>query len=111
MKTLRYAWVYLLLLAGCASLGVPSPSSFNERVAAAQTATIAIIDGSKVLLDAKKITYDDAVNIVKQTDNIMEALQIARTLNGTNPVAANDKLSATLLALNALQSYLAKKGP
>ena len=109
MKYLLY--VLLLIAAGCATLGVPTPTKFGERLATGYTTATAVLDNARILLQSKKISPTDAENVVKQTDNLVAALDIARQLNGTNPAAANDKLSATLLALTALQTYLnTKKG-
>jgi hypothetical protein len=102
-------WLLLVLAAGCAALGVPTPQTFSQKLAAGYSAVTAVVDDTRILLAAKKLTPADAENVVKQTDNLVAALDIARQLSGTSPVAANDKLSATLLALTALQTYLATK--
>jgi len=103
-----FTGLFIVLATSCAQLGIPVPKTFNEQVAAAQTSVTAVVDDARILLLTKKITPDDATNVLKQTDNITEGLAVARVLNGTNPAAANDKLAATVLALNALQVYLAK---
>jgi hypothetical protein len=105
----KLLWLFLVLAAGCASLGIPTPETFNERIAAAQTAVNTVVSDVGILLVAKKITPDDAENVIKQTDNLVAGLKVARQLSGTSVVAANDKLSATLLALTALQTYVATK--
>lgn len=105
----RLCYLLLLLAAGCASLGIPTPTSFNERLAAGYTTATAIVEGTRIVLAARKITPDDAQNILKQTDNLVSALDLVRVMNKTDPVAANTKLGATITALTALQAYLASK--
>jgi len=48
----------------------------------------------------------DAENVLKQTDTVIAGLDIARSYSATNPIAANDKLTATLTILQAVQSYI-----
>jgi hypothetical protein len=105
----RLCYLFLLLAAGCAALGLPTPEKFNERLAAAYVTATAIVDGTRIVLATKKITPDDAQNILKQTDNLVAALDVARSMSRSDPVAANTKLSATVTALTALQAYLASK--
>lgn len=106
MKLAQTRWLLFLLLAGCAYLGVPTPTTFNERVAAAYTTTTALVETTRTLLVAKKITPSDAENVLKQTDTVIAGLDVARSYSATNPIAANDKLTATLTILQAIQSYL-----
>jgi hypothetical protein len=107
----RFCYLFLLLASGCAALGVPTPTNFNERVAAAYTTTTALVETTRTLLVAKKITPADAENVLKQTDTVIAGLDIARSYSATSPIAANDKLTATLTILQAIQAYLnAHKG-
>lgn len=103
----RCAYVLLLLASGCAALGVPTPTSFNERVAAGYTTVNAVIDETKALLVAKKIKPEDAQDILKQTDNAIQAIDLARVMGKTDLQGASTRLTATLTALTALQTYLA----
>lgn len=107
----RLCYLFLTLASGCAALGVPTPTTFNERVAAAYTTTTALVETTRTLLVAKKITPADAENVLKQTDTVIAGLDVARSYSATSPIAANDKLTATLTILQAVQSYLnSKKG-
>jgi hypothetical protein len=105
----RLCYLLLLLAAGCASLGIPTPTSFNERMAAGYTGVAAVMDGTRTLLAAGKLTPADAENVVKQCDNIVAAFDLARSMSKTDLAAANTKLTVTLASLTALQSYLAAK--
>lgn len=108
MKTLLIG--VILLIAGCSTLGVPTPKTFNERWLAAQTADTAVIQTDLALYNAGKITKEDAANIEAQADNVKAGLDIARTVYATDQTAGNTKLVSVLTALQALQSYLATKG-
>lgn len=105
----RLCYLFLLLAVGCAALGLPTPEKFNERLALAYSTATTIVEGTRVVLLTKKITPDDAQNILKQTDNLVAALDVARAMNKSDPVAANTKLSVTITSLTALQAYLASK--
>jgi len=105
----RLCYLFLLLAAGCAALGVPTPTTFNERLAAGYTTARAIVSGTSAVLVARKITPDDAENVLKQADNLVSALDVARSMSKTDPIAASTKLGATITALTALQAYLATK--
>lgn len=98
--------VALALLTACAQLGVPTAKNFGERLAVGYIAVAGVRDGATTLLQARKITADDAQNIQKQADTARAGLDIARNLRATNPGAAEDRLSMTITALTALQTYL-----
>lgn len=102
---------FVWMIGACAALGVPTPQSFEERLAAGYVTASAAVDTARILLLTKKITPDDAANVLKQTDNVVVGLDIARSLNKSDALAAQTKLTATLAALAAVQAYLtAKKG-
>lgn len=109
MKLARNSFLLLLLLAGCASLGLPTPTSFNERMLAAYGTVKEIVKDGDTLLLAKKLSPDDAQNVVTQALNARAALDLARTMSASDPAAANTKLATTITVLSALQSYLATK--
>lgn len=110
MKLARWlCYLFLTLASGCAALGVPTPTTFNERLASAYITVNGAMDTARVLLSASKITPADADNVVKQCDNAIAALDLARTMSKTDLPAANIKLTATITVLTALQSYLATK--
>lgn len=98
----------LLLLAGCAALGVPTPKSFNERVAAGYVAAAGLRTSAATLLNGGVISSKDAENVQKQADVAREGLDVARTLPAAD---AENKLQATLALLNAAKGYLCGKNP
>lgn len=97
-----------LILQGCQSLGIPVAKSFSERLAAGYASTTSVRTSATALLNGRVITSDDAINIQKQADVAREGLDVARTLPS---MQAEDKLQATLLILQAAQSYLCGKNP
>lgn len=111
MKSINRAFIALIFVAlsACAALGVPTPSSFNEREAAAISTATGTLSTARGLLSANKIAPKDAENAIKQADTFMEAITVAETLHATDPRAAEDKLAATIASLNSLRDYLATR--
>lgn len=97
-----------LVLSGCASLGMPAPQTFNERLAAGYVSATSIRMSATTLLNGSVITSGDAENLQKQADVAREGLDIARALPA---LQAEDKLQATLVILQAAQTYLCGKNP
>lgn len=95
-----------LLTAGCQTIGVPTPSTFNERVAAALTTVTTVRETSTSLLNAGKISSQDHANIEEEADNVRAAITIARSLSSVDATAADAKLQSAQQILLALQSYL-----
>lgn len=100
---------FLLTFYGCAQIGI-QPQTFNEKLAVAVTSVTAIRASATALVQAKKITADDGQNVQNQADTARQGLDLARTINATNPQGAADKLGAASAVLTALQGYLASKG-
>ena len=99
----------LVLLSGCASLGLPTAKTFNERAAVAYGTVTSVRTTTLALLQAGKITAADAGNVQKQADNAREAIDLARSVADTNPGAADTKLAAAVTILNVLNTYLGSK--
>lgn len=98
-----------MLLSACSSLGLPTPQTFNERIAAAQVSVTQVRVTAKNLLVAGSIGVDEAEKVLGMTDLAAEAIAVARGVSATNPQAADAKLKAAILTLTALQTYLAEK--
>ena len=112
MKLSLLHWPLLALFAllvGCAQLGVPTPETTQERIAVTVASVTGVRQSTLTLLQAKRITPDDAENIQKQADNVIAAAQVARSLVGVDPAAADAKLQQTRAVLLALQQYLLTK--
>lgn len=108
MRT-RYAPFYgliLVLLTACSVLGVTTPKTFNERLAAGYATTTAARDTTATLLTAGKLSAADAQNVQSQLDNARTGLDLARQIHATNPPAGDARLAAVVTGLTALQAYL-----
>lgn len=107
----RYAAILLILMAaGCSNLGLPSPQTFNQKIAVAIGSVTAVRNSATTLLVAKKITVADAENVQTAANNARAGIDVARTIEASDPVGANSKLTAVTTVLTALQGYLAEKG-
>lgn len=93
-------------IVACTTLGVPSPQTFNQKLAAAYTADTAVLTTVTTLGEGGKLSRPDAMNIEKQADNVKEALDIARTVYATDQAGGGNKLAAAITTLTALQTYL-----
>lgn len=106
IQVMAIALVTLALLGGCASLGVATPQTFNEKVAAALTTVTSTRTLSTTLLDASKITTQDAQNVQEQANNFRAAIDVARQIHDKTPDAADQRLQAALVGLDSLIKYL-----
>lgn len=107
-----YAYVMAFLcamLVACAQLGLPTPDTLNEKIAAAQGSVTQVRTSATQLLQAGKISSSDATNVLTTTDAASEGIRVARTLSAQDPNAAQAKLVATMTVLSAIQAYLATK--
>lgn len=109
----RAAWLHtalfaclLVLLSGCAALGLPQAQSFNERLAVSYGSVASVRSAATTALRAQRISVEDAVNIQAQADNARAGLDVARGLAGTDLAAAETRLEAAQVILEALQRYL-----
>lgn len=102
----------LLLVAcliGCAQLGATAPQTFNQRLASGIGSVTAVRQSATLLLNAGKISVDDAKNVQAQADNAMAGIAIARNVGAADPVAGQTKLTAAITVLSALDAYLTSK--
>jgi hypothetical protein len=104
------ACIALALLTACAALGLPTPETPAQRIAATVTAVTAVRQSATTLLVAKKISVEDAENVQRQADTVVAGAQVARSMLTVDPKAADAKLQQTRTVLLALQQYLAAKG-
>jgi len=97
----------LTVLTACASLGLAKPESFNEKASVAISSVTAVRQTAAALLQADKITAADAQNIQNQANNARAGITVAIAINATDPKAAENRLTAVLVGLNAITAYLA----
>jgi len=112
MNAIRLPFLSFLLacLTACAQIGLPTPDTVPQKIMVAVASVTSVRDAAATLLANKKLSADDADNILKQTDNLRAGLDVARALARTDPRAADAKLTAIRTTLIALQAYLDTKG-
>lgn len=110
MKLVQRSAAILIIwvLASCANL--PTPDTFNQKLAVALGTVTAVRTTTTTLLQARKISADDAQNVQDAANNARAGIEVARTLSKVSIAAADSKLSAVTTALQALQTYLTSKG-
>lgn len=111
MKLMRMglASLALVVLVACQTLGVPNPTTFNERLAAGYTTVTTVRSVTTDLLQTKVISSRDAQNVQNQAENAREGLDVARDIHTATPAAGEDKLKTAQAVLQVLQKYLATK--
>lgn len=97
-------------MAACAAIGAPEPQTFNQKVAVGIASVTTVRQSATVLLNAGKISVDDAKNVQAQADTAMAGITIARSVGHTDQAAGQTKLNAALTILQALDAYLKSKG-
>jgi hypothetical protein len=104
------AWLLCALLAGCPSIGLIKPESFQERLAAAYTLNTTIRDATASSLSSGAISSTDAEKALQQTREFRTRLDQVRAVAGTDLSTAEARLTAIATALQELRSELAAKG-
>lgn len=101
--------LFIMILTGCAALGVPPANTFNKRAVVANATIESLAITTRQLYEVGKIDGQRANDI---TDNLQVA---ANTVDGaiviykTDPKEAETRLEAVILGLQTLQSYLRSK--
>lgn len=106
LRSVAALWL-LVVVAGCAS--IPTPETFNQKLAVAITTVTAVRITTTTLLQARKISADDALNVQDGANSARAGIEVARTLSKVNLTAADGKLTAVVTTLQALQSYLTSR--
>ena len=102
----RYSAYLLLLVAGCAALGLPQPQTFNEKIAAAYTTVTQVRSVAASLVGVGKLSPDDAQNVQNQATHARDGIELARKAHLTDPKAGAAKLDSVTAILNTLNNYL-----
>lgn len=100
----------VLMLAGCASIGLEAPQSFGDRLAYAEGLNIGLRDASTDALNNREITSGDMEHVMAVNAQAKELLASARLLMGTDLTSAEGKLLAATRLLTELQTYLRARG-
>ena len=100
----------VLLLAGCASMGLEQPKSFSDRLAYAEGTNTALLEAATSSLDAKTISSKDMEHVIDIHAQAKALLASARLLKGTDITTAEGQLLAATKLLTDLQMYLRARG-
>lgn len=100
---------FALLLAACAQLGVPAADTFNKKALVAYTTVEGVAKTAASLRAAGKLSDSDRENVLTTGRAAVTGIELAKQIYTTNPQAGDDKLTATITVLAALQTYLASK--
>lgn len=96
-----------LMLPACQML---VPKTFNERLATGYATVTTVRQTATTLLTSQAISSKDAQNIQNQANAARDGLDVARDIRAAFPGQAEDKLTATIQILTALQKYVESKG-
>ena len=102
-------YIAFLLLAGCASLGVQAPQTFEERAAAATASANAASASVLTLLKARKITPDESDRYIDRCEEAQTAINLARAIHAANPDEGAKQLAVVVAALQTLINELEQR--
>lgn len=100
------AFVLLVLLSACQTLGVPQADTFNKRVIVANSIVEQSANTVSTLVSAGRLSHEDAQRSLDRVRDAAAGIDVARQVLPDDPAAADAKLSAVIAALNALNLYL-----
>jgi hypothetical protein len=98
------AILFALMLVSCAAGTAIPTATFNDKAAAGIEAVTAVRQASTALLVAKKITVAQDQAIQAKLDLIRTGIQLAVTLNKSDPQTAAAQLTSELSQLAALKT-------
>ncbi len=100
-----------LLVAATVACSSMAPRSFNDYAGDVIQGTDAVVQTTRTLLAAKKITSADAENVLKMAETARDGVAVARQTAVTQGSAAGqDRIRVSADALSQLSIYLASKG-
>ena len=105
-----FVFVVLLLFAGCSSLGILKPRSFDDGYAYAMTTNAAIRTAAQSALETGAIDVDAAEYVLLGTDGVRVALDQALAVKASAPDSASEMLDAALSSIGVLMEFLKGKG-
>lgn len=106
-------WFFVLvfgLFAGCSSLGIVKPESFDDAYAYGLTTNAAIRTAAQSALETGAIDVDAAEYVLLGTDAVRVALDQAYAVKAANPSSAEEQLASALSSIDVLMQFLKEKG-
>ena len=105
MKNLaNTSFVLLILLAGCAQLGLSTPQTFDQKLAVAYGSHTAIQRAAATELRAGHLKKADAQEVLTLADQSKVLLDAARMAGDTT--VAQNKLTLAVAVLTQVQAYI-----
>jgi len=102
----------ILALGGCATFGVPTAETANEKTVFAYKAVATAADSIGILLDAGKLDLEGARSAHTRLTEVKKGIDVSIELRNAGDFSqADTRLAAAIAALEILQAELdAKKG-
>jgi thioester reductase-like protein len=103
--------LFVLLVVGCAQLGIAPAQSFDQKLAYAEQVDTAVLTASTAALRAQQISSADHEHVIALADQAKALIDSAKLLAATDPTSASGKLALATSVLQQLQLYLnSRKG-
>jgi hypothetical protein len=100
----------ILWVAGCSALGLSTPKGFDQSLAEAYGVHTAVVSATAVAVSTGAISSAEATQVQTQALSSRAILDTAKSLESSNPAAAQSDLVLATTALTALQTYLNSRG-
>jgi len=101
---------FLILLTACATLGLETPKTFNERAVYVHQGVNGVVSAATNSLNAKAIKSDDAVYVRDTAVRTRTFLEAAETAYGAGDIStAEGRLALAEGILKQLQAYVGVK--
>lgn len=104
-----FALLVAVTFSGCAALGVPAADTFNKKAAAATQSVNAASQMTLTLLQARKITPDEADAFIDRAEEAQQAVDFARSIYANDPAGGQDALAKAIAVLTVLTSELERR--
>ena len=98
--------ITLLGLVGCKTLGLATPSSFDEQLANAYGVHTAVVTATANAITTGLISSTEGTQVQTQALSARAMLDTAKSIETSNPTGASNDMTLAVTALTALKSYL-----
>lgn len=99
-------------LAGCESLGLAAPQSYDQRVAYARGQLTGFVNATAAAVEKGQLAKDDGVRVLelaKQARSVLEAADVAQAAGDVS--TAEGRLSLAIGILQQVQTFVERKQP
>jgi hypothetical protein len=100
----------LLVLTGCASVGLPQPESFDQKLAYAYGVHTAVETSAATAVSTGALSKVDGQAILTLADQSKALLDSAKQLETVDATTAGDKLALAVSVLTQVQTYIQSHG-